>query len=372
VATQPVMCSHPCPKRVFIGGGGEGATLREVLRHATVEECVMVDIDGDVVNYCRDHMPGHSAGVYKDPRATLVIDDCKVQLEGHADGSFDVIIMDLSDPLDGGPCYQLYTTAFYTTILAKLAPGGIFVTQSGCGSTLDADRCFTCVHSTLKQVFPKVWGYTCHVPSFTSEWSFNIAWKDADSQVRRPSPLGVWVSLFPVEWRGTRGCDTRAGGRARISPLGATSAGKNNSSSTRHRHEHIAAASPLRTLAHNAGLDHHRFGGHHRRAHRGAEDGRQPQVVRRDHAHAHVQPGQGAAREDGQRDARDDGGEPAVHDADHRRRLPGEGGEVTYCTDTTHRARGKPSRNLLPILSPYNDTANCRVYWVDARVVSGE
>eukprot|EP00976_Prorocentrum_cordatum_P070398 1179914-Prorocentrum_minimum.AAC.2 len=46
---QPAMAAHACPKKVFIGGGGEGATLREVLRHKTVEECVMVDIDGEVV-----------------------------------------------------------------------------------------------------------------------------------------------------------------------------------------------------------------------------------------------------------------------------------------------------------------------------------
>jgi thermospermine synthase len=175
---QPALCSHPNPKRVFIGGGGEGATLREVLTHPSVEECVMVDIDGDVVQFCRDHMPEHSAGAFDNPRTKLIIDDCKAQLEGYADGSFDVIIMDLSDPLDGGPCYQLYTTTFYTTIKAKLAPGGLFVTQSGCGSTTDAQRCFTCVHSTMKAVFDDVWGYTAHVPSFSSEWGFNIACKE--------------------------------------------------------------------------------------------------------------------------------------------------------------------------------------------------
>jgi len=192
---QPAMFAHPSPKRVFIGGGGEGATLREVLRHKVVEECVMVDIDGDVVQMCRDHMPEHPDGAFEDPRCKLIIDDCKVQLESYADGYFDIIILDLSDPLDGGPCYQLYTTSFYNMCKRKMAAGGIFVTQSGCAGTLDADRCFTCVHNTLKQVFPRVWGYTSHVPSFTSEWGFNIATKEADGiEISKLNSQGVLES----------------------------------------------------------------------------------------------------------------------------------------------------------------------------------
>lgn len=78
---QPAMVTHGNPKKVFIGGGGEGATLREVLKHASVEECVMVDIDGDVVEMCRQHMPKHSDGAFEDPRTKLIIDDAKVGLE---------------------------------------------------------------------------------------------------------------------------------------------------------------------------------------------------------------------------------------------------------------------------------------------------
>merc|ERR1719230_321586 len=98
---HPAMLFHPNPKNVYIGGGGEGSTAREVLRHKSVEKCVMVDID-----------------------------DAKAWIE-KSDMKFDVIIMDLDDPLEGGPCYQLYTTEFYKTIKSKLNPGGILVTQSG-------------------------------------------------------------------------------------------------------------------------------------------------------------------------------------------------------------------------------------------------
>lgn len=117
---HPALLAHPCPKSVYIGGGGEGSTAREVLRHSTVERCVMVDIDEDVVRFCREHLPENSAA-FSDPRLELIIDDAKAVLE--KSGRFDVIIMDLDDPLEGGPCYQLYTTEFYQMIKAKLNPG---------------------------------------------------------------------------------------------------------------------------------------------------------------------------------------------------------------------------------------------------------
>ena len=131
---------------------------------------------------CREHTPFYHAGAYDDPRAKLIIGDAKAGLESCPDASIDVIICDLSDPLDGGPCYQLYTTSFYEMCRAKLAPGGLLVTQSGCASVRDCHHVFTPIHNTLKAAFPenKVWGYTTCVPSFCSEWGFNLALKDAD------------------------------------------------------------------------------------------------------------------------------------------------------------------------------------------------
>ena len=73
---HPALLSHPCPKSVYIGGGGEGSTAREVLRHKSVERCVMVDIDADVVTFCKDHLP-ENAAAFADPRLELIIDDAK-------------------------------------------------------------------------------------------------------------------------------------------------------------------------------------------------------------------------------------------------------------------------------------------------------
>ena len=78
---HPVLLSIPDPKRVFIGGGGEGATLREVLRHRSVKEAVMVDLDAEVVALCREHLATWHQGAFDDPRTTLVHDDALTFLE---------------------------------------------------------------------------------------------------------------------------------------------------------------------------------------------------------------------------------------------------------------------------------------------------
>lgn len=173
---HPALLCHPNPKTVYVGGAGEGSTVREVLKHNTVEKCVMVDIDGDVVKFCKDVLP-QNAAAFADPRLEVIIDCAKKQLL-EAKHGFDVIIMDLDDPLEGGPCYQLYTKEFYEMCKAKLNPGGILISQTSSGGVKAHTMVFTPVHHTLKQVFPKVHGYAQHVYSFADAWSWNLAFTD--------------------------------------------------------------------------------------------------------------------------------------------------------------------------------------------------
>jgi spermidine synthase len=106
---------------VFIGGGGEGSTAREILRHKSVEKCVMVDIGREVVKFYREHLEeNHEA--FNDPRLEVVIDDAKAWIE-NSDLKFDAIFMDLDDPLEGGPVIQLHTVEFYTFLKSRLNPG---------------------------------------------------------------------------------------------------------------------------------------------------------------------------------------------------------------------------------------------------------
>ena len=138
----------------------------------------MVDIDPVVCQVAKDHMHEWHQGAFDDSRFKLVVDDAKKILETYPDGYFDAIILDLSDPLDYGPCYTLYSTEFYTLCMAKLTPSGAFVTQSGPASVHACTDCFTPVYNTLTKVFPHAFGYATYIPSFTNLWGFQLALKN--------------------------------------------------------------------------------------------------------------------------------------------------------------------------------------------------
>lgn len=147
---QPAMCAHPQPQRVFIGGGGEGATLREVVKHACVTRATMCDIDEEVVALCKQHLPTHHKGSFDDPRAHVVYTDAKAYVEEN--GPWDVIILDLADPLECGPAFALYTQEFYRTCLDKLTPHGILVTQAGPCDVTTCRDVFTPVYAPASRV----------------------------------------------------------------------------------------------------------------------------------------------------------------------------------------------------------------------------
>lgn len=171
---HPAMLRHPNPRHVFIGGGGEGGTLREVLAHRTVERVTMVDLDEQVVALCREHLPRHHQGAFDDPRATVLHADARKYLAADR-AQYDVMIMDLVDPLEGGPAYLLYTEEYYNIVRARLKPGGILATQSGPAGYLSLRECFTAIYKTLASVFAYALPYQAHIPSFITLWGFTIA-----------------------------------------------------------------------------------------------------------------------------------------------------------------------------------------------------
>ena len=171
---HPAMLLHPNPAAVFVGGGGEGGTLREVLLHDSVERAVMVDLDSQVVAMCRDYLPRHHQGSFDDPRVTLLHRDARAYLAEPGE-KFDVMIMDLVDPMEGGPAYLLYTRQYYEIVKTRLNPGGILVTQSGPAGLLSHQECFTTIHRTLAATFDHCVPCQLHVPAFQTLWGFNIA-----------------------------------------------------------------------------------------------------------------------------------------------------------------------------------------------------
>jgi spermidine synthase len=170
---HPAMVAHPDPRRVLVMGGGEGATLREVLRHPNVAQAVMVDIDEELVEVCRRFLPTFHNGSFDDPRATLVFADGRAWLANQPEGSFDVIILDLPEPLEEGPASLLFTREMYELVRHKLGPQGLVAVQSGSGNIqghLIAD-----INRTLRVVFPKVSAYTAFVTSFNDLYGFHLA-----------------------------------------------------------------------------------------------------------------------------------------------------------------------------------------------------
>jgi len=175
---HPALMTHSQPSTVFIAGGGEGATLREVLAHRSVKKAVMVDIDQEAVDVCRRFLPSLHQGRFDDGRVELLHLDARKYLS-ESRQKFDVIVMDITDPVEGGPSYLLYTREFYGIVADRLAPGGSLAVQSGPANLHDM-VVFTAINNTLREVFPRVFPYIASVPSFGGAWGFTLAGKDLD------------------------------------------------------------------------------------------------------------------------------------------------------------------------------------------------
>src|SRR3569623_617797 len=122
------MLRHPAAKDVLIIGGGEGAALREVLAHPSVRSATMVDLDADVVELCRLHLPTWHRGAFEDPRARILYGDGRIFVE-EDDRKYDVVFIDVVDMFDNGPAQALYTRQFYEILRRRLRPGFILAVQ---------------------------------------------------------------------------------------------------------------------------------------------------------------------------------------------------------------------------------------------------
>lgn len=160
---HPAMVAHPNPERVLIVGGGEGAALREVLKHSCVKSVVMVDIDGELVEQSKKLLQEMHAGSFCDPRAKVVVMDGKDYVEQSKE-VFDVAIMDLTDPYGSDIAKQLYTADFYGKVKGLLSSDGLIVTQAG--TAFFFEEAYDRALSSMRQVFPIVREYMVWIPSF--------------------------------------------------------------------------------------------------------------------------------------------------------------------------------------------------------------
>lgn len=171
---HPAMITHPNPKSVLILGGGEGATLREVLKHETVQTVVMVDIDEEFVHLCKKYLRKWHRGAFNNKKVDLLFLDA-MQYMKKTECTFDIIIADISDPIEEGPALKIYTKNFYTLVKKMLAPTGIFVTHAtevhyACYKKT-ADKILNMLHG----IFPGVKLYFEYIPSFICLWGFALS-----------------------------------------------------------------------------------------------------------------------------------------------------------------------------------------------------
>jgi spermidine synthase len=170
VLVQPAMILHPNPRRILIVGGGEGASLREVLRHKSVETVTMVDLDPKIIELCKEHLSAWHRGSFNDPRLNLVIAEGR-QFITQDTSKYDVVIIDVVDLEEDGPARAIYTREFYQLLKSRLAPGGVIAVQAMEFSHLD-HKMHGLLWRTLKAVFSEVHSYHAVVPSFLCDWAF--------------------------------------------------------------------------------------------------------------------------------------------------------------------------------------------------------
>jgi len=169
--------SHHSPESVLIVGGGDGGTLREVLKHEYVKKAVLVDIDPMVIDVAKDYFPNLSSG-FSDNRVDVVIADGAAYI-AESQEKFDTILIDSTDPV--GPATTLYQKRFFMNASKALTNKGFFVIQSeSLHFHLDIVRE---IQLNLTECFIQQDIYTAPIATYSGNWwSFSIASNSAFSR----------------------------------------------------------------------------------------------------------------------------------------------------------------------------------------------
>lgn len=198
---QPAMTAVGAPRRVLVLGGGEGATLREVLRWSTVQRAVMVDIDGEMLAVARSALATWHQGSFDDPRAEVIVGDA-VEFLRTTDERFDVVISDMTDPVDDGPAMFCFTREYFAAVARVLAPGGVLAVQAGPQVPIDCTLHARVVR-TIATAFAEVVPYPCNAPVYGRALGFVVA----SAEPITPRLADAESALATAGVEGLRYCD---------------------------------------------------------------------------------------------------------------------------------------------------------------------
>jgi len=177
---HPVILIHPNPKRALLIGGGDGGTLREILKYKSIESVDFAELDPDVITFSKEHFPSIHCGSFSDPRVSFhygdgrgFVEKCaSLRCAKDAPNSYDIIIMDMTDPI--GPASALYTVEFFTAVKKLFRDNDSLFSMHG-ESPMAWPEAFACIEATLKEVFANVSAASCYVPMYGTLWSFRYA-----------------------------------------------------------------------------------------------------------------------------------------------------------------------------------------------------
>ena len=175
------MLSHPNPKNVLVIGGGDGGTVREILKHSCVEEVVLCEIDGMVIDASKQFLPT-IASEFNNPKLTVHVED-GVAFMATQHNKYDVILIDSSDPIGIGE--GLFNRAFYKTAFDALKPDGILTAQTD--GTFPEYTTIERVYPIYNELFPIVKCYHGHIPTYPGGlWTWSFCSKQYDARIADP------------------------------------------------------------------------------------------------------------------------------------------------------------------------------------------
>lgn len=166
---HPALTAVDHPNRVLVIGAGDGGIVREVLRH-NPQRVVHAELDGGVVECCREHLPEISQGCWDDPRVDLQIGDGRQWVETSSE-TFDAAIMDMTDPF--GPSTMLYTHEFFSSVKARLTTDGCFTMHAE--SPISRPQAYQQILRTLGSVWQHVTVFHVYIQMYAVQWAVAVA-----------------------------------------------------------------------------------------------------------------------------------------------------------------------------------------------------
>lgn len=171
------MAVNPNIKKVLVIGAGDGGTIRELTRYASIELIDMVEIDKKVVEVCKEYLPT-TACKLDDERVHIYYED-GLKFVRTKENEYDLIIVDSTDPF--GPGEGLFTKEFYGNCYKALKEDGILINQHESPYYEDDAKVMERAHRQIKSTFPISKVYQMHIPTYPSgHWFFGFASKTLD------------------------------------------------------------------------------------------------------------------------------------------------------------------------------------------------